>query len=109
MEATTERIVELRGLLGESIPDGGYASDTLFTDVEITRFLEMNPDVERAAYDGWRAKAAQLAGLVNVTDGAAVREFSDLHKQALDMVTLYSRASTGPTEGRSRVGRIVRR
>ena len=109
MEVTPEARNELRALLGEQIPEGDTAADTLFSDELIDSWLRSNPDLERAAYDGWRAKAAEMANLVNVTDGAAVREFSDLHEHALNMVRLYSRASSGPTEGRSRVGRIVRR
>ena len=108
MVAPPEQITALRALLGEQIPEGGTEADTLFSDELLSSWLLVNPDIERAAYDGWRAKAAEMANLVNVTDGAAVREFSDLHEHALNMVRLYQRSSAGPTEGRTRVGRIVR-
>lgn len=103
-----ESISELRLLLGESIPDGGVEGDTLFTDAQLEVILLASPNVERAAYDGWRAKAGMMANLVSVTDGAASREFSDLLTNATKMVALYLRSSQGPTEGRARVGRIVR-
>lgn len=109
MAATPDQISELRGMLGERIPQGGTSADTLFDDDQIVRWIESNPSLERAAFDGWRAKAAEFANLVSVTDGAASREFSDLLKNAKDMASLYQRSSDGPTEGRARVGRIVRR
>jgi len=99
----------LRGLLGEPIPDGGTAADTLFTDERIQDFLEIaGGDLDRAAYEGWREKAAQLSNLVDVTDGNASRKMSDLLDHANQMVKIYLRSSSGPTEGRTRVGRIIR-
>ncbi len=98
----------LRGLLGEDIPDGGSASDTLFRDEEIQRFLDDNPDIDRAAYEGWKVKAARLSNLVDTVDGNIARKFSQLLDNANDMVKIYLKASDGPTEGRTRVGRAVR-
>lgn len=100
---------QLRMILGETIPEGGTESDTMFTDAEIQQFLDSNPSQERAAYDGWLVKAARYANLVDVTEGNASRKMSDLHAHALDMVAQYRRASEGPTEGRTRIGRIRRR
>lgn len=107
--ATAEEITSLRYLLGEAIPEDGTEADTLFTDAQLAIWIDASPTLERAAYDGWRSKAAQFANLVTVTDGAASREFSDLLENARAMITLYQRSSAGPTEGRARVGRIVRR
>lgn len=99
----------LRDLLGEAIPEGGDESDTLFTDEKIDDLLSTaNGDVERAAYEGWRVKAAQLSDLVDLTEGNASRAMSDAHAHALDMVKHFQRASGGPTEGRTRIGRIRR-
>lgn len=99
----------LRGLLGEEIPEGGDESDTLFTDERIDDLLTMTGnDVERAAYEGWRIKAARLSDLVDITEGNASRAMSDAHAHALDMIKHYQRASGGPTEGRTRIGRIKR-
>lgn len=98
----------LRALLGEDIPDEGQAADTLFKDSEIQEFLDGTPNLDRAAYEGWRVKAARLSNLVDTTDGNIQRKFSQLLDHANDMVKLYSRTSSGPTEGRTRVGRAVR-
>lgn len=99
----------LRELLGEDIPTGGSADDTLFTDERIEDFLlDAGGDVERAAYIGWRAKAAKLATLVDTTEGNSQKKFSQMHEKSLEMIKLYSRISTGPTEGRARVGQIRR-
>jgi len=99
----------LRDLLGEPIPEDGTQADTLFTDERLKDFLDLaGGDVERAAFEGWRAKAAQLANLVDVADGNASRKMSDLLDNAEKMVRYYQRSSAGPTEGRTRIGRIVR-
>lgn len=99
---------ELRQLLGEDIPTGGSDADTLFKDEEILHYLEQNPDVERAAYQGWRVKAARLSNLVDTTEGNVQRKFSQLLDNANTMLRTYQRSSEGPTEGRTRVGRITR-
>lgn len=100
---------KLRALLGEDIPDGGDANDTLFSNEEIQRYLDDNPDsLERAAYDGWRVKAGRLSNLVDTTEGNIQRKFSQLATRAGDMVKLYAKSSSGATEGRTRVGRAVR-
>lgn len=100
---------KLRNLLGEPIPENGSAADTLFTDEDITALLEeTNNNIDRAAYEGWRTKAAHYANLVDVTDGNASRAMSDLLDNADKMAKSYLRSSDGPTEGRTRVGRIIR-
>lgn len=100
----------LRGLLGETIPDGGTPADTNFSEAQIDAWLTMaNFDIDRAAVEGWRNKAAMYANLVNVTEGNASRQMSDLHKHALDMVKAFSTSSSSLTAGRTRIGRIVRR
>ena len=104
----SEQIMELRLLIAEPIPPDGTEDDTLFTDAQLQLWIDASPNIERAAHDGWRTKAGLFANLVSVTDGAASREFSDLLTNAIRMVSLYSRSSQGATEGRARVGRIVR-
>ena len=99
---------QLRALLGEDIPDGGTAADTLFKDEEIQNFISTTNDLERAAYEGWRVKAARLSNLVDTTDGNIQRKFSQLLDHANDMIKVYVHASGGPTEGRTRMGRAVR-
>lgn len=100
---------ELRQLLGEVVPEGGTPDDTMFSDADVENFLaRAEGDLERAAYEGWRVKAAQLSNLVDTTEGNSSKKFSQLLSNADRMVKLYQRSSTGPTEGRTRVGRISR-
>lgn len=99
----------LRQFLGEDVPAGGSVDDTLFTNEEIQDLIDQaGNNLERAAYEGWRVKAARLASLVDTTEGNAQRKFSQLRASAESMIKLYQRSSEGPTEGRARVGRIVR-
>lgn len=102
---------KLRQLIGEMIPDGGTAADTLFTAEEIDDLLEgvdVATEMERAAFEGWRIKAAKLSNLVDNTEGNVQRKFSQLLDNAEAMLKIYQRASGGSTEGRTRVGRARR-
>lgn len=99
---------KLRELLGEEIPDGGSELDTLFKDERIQDLLNSSPDMDRAVLDGWKAKAAKLSNLVDTTEGNSQKKYSQLLDNAQDMIKLYARSSTGPTEGRTRIGRIRR-
>lgn len=100
---------QVRGLLGEAIPSGGSAADTMFSDEEIDDFLEKGfQEVEAAAYYGWREKAANYANLVTTNEGNAARELSDLHRQALRMMDRYVGYVPTPSRGRARLGKIVR-
>lgn len=99
----------LRELLGESIPDGESADSTLFSDGEIEDFLTQGAgNIERAAYEGWRVKAARLSNLVDTTEGNSQRKYSQLYTSAMEMIKMYARSSSGSTEGRARVGKITR-
>ena len=106
--ASSTEIKELRKLLGEPIPDGGNEDDTLFTGTELSTYIDDAPDMDRAALEGWRRKAAHFSNLVDVTDGNSTRAMSDLMSHAMDMVKMYTRSAGGPTEGRTRIGRIRR-
>lgn len=100
---------QVRSLIGESLPLSGLASDTMFSDDEVLDFLELGSgDVEAAAYYGWREKAANYANLVNVNEGNAARELSDLHRQALRMMDRYVAYIETPGRGRARMGNITR-
>jgi hypothetical protein len=70
---------------------------------------ESNGDPERAAAEVWRWKAARAAGMVDVVEGNASRAMSDLHGHAIAMVKQFENSTPGPTEGRTRIGRIRRR
>lgn len=99
----------LRALLGERKPPGGSDTETLFSDAQIEDLLVAAANnLERAAYEGWRIKQAEFANLVDTTEGNSQRKMSDLQEHAESMVKLYGRAAGGNTEGRTRIGRIVR-
>lgn len=99
----------LRALLGEAIPTGGDDADTMFSDDEITDLLEQGYDnAFVGAYYGWMEKAANYAALVNVNEGNAAREMSDLHRQAIRMADRYVGYVETPSRGRARMGNIVR-
>jgi len=107
--ATQAQITDVREMLGESVPQGGSEADTMFPNDRVTAWIDGSTSLEGAALSGWRAKAAHFANLVNVTDGAASREMSDLLDHALAMIKLYTGLSRGPAYGRSRVGKIIRK
>jgi hypothetical protein len=93
----------LRALLSDEDPDNYIVSDD-----QITELLAESDDLERAALGGWRIKAAYYSKLVDVTEGNASRKMSQLFDHALDMIKSYSGSRGGPTEGRTRIGKIVR-
>lgn len=98
----------LRLYLDDVAPTDG--TDPMFSDAELQLTLDnAHGDPERAAVEGWRWKAAKYAGLVDVTEGNASRAMSDMQEHALAMVLHFERSTTGPTEGRTRIGTIRRR
>jgi hypothetical protein len=101
---------KLRGLLGDTKPAGGSDADLFFTDDDVNNLIqESGGNMNRAAYEGWRLKAANYAELITITEGNAMRQMSDLHKHALDMIKHFETASSTLVMGRTRVGRIRRR
>src|SRR6186713_1260100 len=99
--ATAEEIVKLRSLLGEDVPEGGTEDDTLFADEELASYVDDTPSMERAAYEGWRVKAARLANLVDYTEGNSARKLSQALSNAEKMVKIFQRSAIGSTEGRA--------
>lgn len=105
--ATNAEIV--RQKLAETIPNGGTAADTMFSDAEITDLLSRNgDDVDKAVYEGWGIKAANFAGFVDSAEGTSKRSMSDLHQHALRMANSFNSSGTGST-GVTRIRPIVRR
>lgn len=95
-------------LLADPQPTDG--SDPQFTDTELQDLLsDAGDSPERAAADGWTILAARYSAMVDVTEGNASRAMSDMQEHALNMVKLFQKSSPGPTEGRTRIGRIRRR
>lgn len=102
----------LRQLLGEEIPSGGTEADTLFTNEQIQDFLtSSDDDLTAAAALGWRAKAAEVAGLVDISEGNASRSLGQVHKHALAMAEFYGGGdlTTGATARRTVIRKITRR
>lgn len=98
----------LRLLIDDPVPLDG--TDPMFEDPVLLDVLaQAGDDPERAAADAWVMKAAKYASMVDVTEGNASRAMSDLHAHALAMVKNFQKSSSGPTEGRTRIGRIRRR
>lgn len=99
----------VRALLGESVPVGGDETNTMFSDAEIDDFVEQGvDDVYASAYWGWIEKAANYSRLVDVNEGNAARSLSDLHRQALRMITRFEAYVPTPGRGRARMGNIIR-
>lgn len=101
-------VLELRENTGETIPEGGTAADTLFTEEQVERWITTTSSIEGAILKAWLVKQAYYSNLANVTDGAASRTFTDLFNHATQMVKQYTELAIGPTAGRTRVGKIVR-
>jgi hypothetical protein len=81
----------------------------MFSDDDIEDFLELGSnEVRAAAYYGWQEKAANYSNLVNVNEGNAARELSDLHRQALRMMDRFVAYVETPGRGRARMGNITR-
>lgn len=97
----------VREKIGEMIPEEGTEADTLFTDAQISVWIAASSSVNSAIASGWESKMAHWAGLVNVTDGAAARAFSDLFEHAR-LMSVYWGKKANPMAGRSRVGKIIR-
>lgn len=93
----------LRALLSDTDPDS-----YVVTDDQIDDLLAEGADIERAALGGWRIKAAYYSRLVDITEGNAARKMSQLFDHAQQMIKLYSGSRGGATEGRTRIGKIVR-
>lgn len=87
----------LRLYLGESIPSGGTDADTLFSNEDINELLEQTDSVEQAAALGWRAKAAELSRLVDVSEGPSKRYLQQRFENALAMSKQFGSPSSGTT------------
>lgn len=90
----------LRQRLGESYPEDGGEEDTFFLDVEITGLLARNNGgISAAAAEGWRIKAADFAGLMDVADGGSSRKLSQLFRHARQMSEYYESVVIAEEEG----------
>jgi hypothetical protein len=81
----------------------------MFSDREIEHFLGQGyGDPNAASYFGWLAKMANFANLVSVNEGNAMRELTELHRNASRMVTRYEGYAPAMGKGRARIGYISR-
>lgn len=98
----------LRLDIDDAMPTDG--SEPIFSDAQLLDALDQAyGNEERAAAIVWRWKAAMSADMVDVTEGNASRAMSDLQDHALGMVKHFEQSRSGPTEGRTTIGRIRRR
>lgn len=93
---TESTVRKVRRFLNETIPTGGEASDTGFSEQDISDLLEDASDIYAAAAQGWRLKAAtaaQGAGeLTKYTIGQETYERSsgsDYASYCLEMAKMY--------------------
>lgn len=108
-DPTEEQVNQIRRLLGERIPSGGTADDTLFSEDEIKEFFVLGEEnVNKSVYQGWLAKAAELSNLVDTAEGNYSRKFGQLLEHANAMVKYYGRISGGDPLVRTRIGTIHR-
>lgn len=89
------------------------ASDSDFTDADLQAVLtEKSDNVNRAAAQVWRLKAAKMADMVNITEGNSSRAWSQAYKQALEMAKTFDSLADGdsPSAGgpTARPRKIVR-
>lgn len=95
----------LRALLGELIPAGGTASDTLFSEDQIADLLDRHGSPEAALQEGMSIKSAILLTLVDTTEGSSIRKHSAAAKAAQSQLRLGATVAGGR---RTRVHQIER-
>lgn len=76
---------------GESIPEGGADTDTLFTDGQIQTFFDSCAQMVNAATAmAWRTKAAIFATQVDVVEGNSQRKMSQAYEAAKSQATFWA-------------------
>jgi hypothetical protein len=106
--ALTTAQSRLRMLLGERIPLNATDNETFFTNEEIADLLTNNgDDLNAAALEGWTAKLAEFAKLVDREETGSSKKFSQMFKHAQAMVDKYGEIVTDTTA--ASVGHVVGR
>lgn len=112
MQPTAALRETLRRKVGESIPEGGSAADTMLSETAVDAILTNASDMNHAIIDAWESKLAAWSNLVDVTDGAASRKLGDLMEHAEAMIKYYrgvvAEGDSGPRSSRTRIGKIIR-
>ena len=106
MQVTEQLLAEARLMLGEVVVDG-ETDESLISDEQLSSWFDQADSIDYVLLRGWQAKEANWANLVNVVDGAAARNFSDLMAHATEKVAYYNQRLYGRS-GRARVGKIIR-
>lgn len=99
MAAPTPDALAVRAYLGERIPDGGTATDTLFSDAEIAELLDEQGSVAAAVADGWVRKAATYANLTNVSDRGRSMTLGQLRDNAQRQAEWWQRQADAGAAG----------
>lgn len=97
----------LRNLLGEVIPSGGSASDTLFSDETIEDLLDRYDTVQSCLAEAWDIKASALADLVDTSEGDSKRAMSQAFKNAQERAKHFQ-GSEGSSAPSTRIASITR-
>lgn len=84
--ATIDDVARLRRLTNEP-------TTTVYGDLDLSGYIDGVENVELAAAEVWREKAARYAGLVDTTEGSSSRKMSQLRDAALKMAELYGGAT----------------
>lgn len=88
-------VERLRALLGETIPQGGTPSDTLFTEDQIQDLLDRHGSPSAAQGEGLNIKAAYFLTMVDTTEGSSTRKHSAAHKAALSQMRTVNTTAGG--------------
>lgn len=88
--ADQSEITRLRLLIGEPEDTAPWTDDVL------SGIIDESEDLDVAALQVWEAKAASAASMVDTTESGSSRRMSQLHDQALKMVSYY-RGRTDPS------------
>jgi hypothetical protein len=90
----------LRLYLADPVTDRrGQEITPFFDDPTLNDLLDrVGGDEYAAASEGWRIKAADVAGWVNVDVDNSSFSLSDAHKHAMDMVEMYESLSASSGE-----------
>jgi hypothetical protein len=81
-----------------------------YSDSELGVLVDAN-GVAGASAIVWEQKAARYAGLVNVSEAGASHSFSDLHKNAINMASVFGKQTdvvSGVVSSRTKVRKIER-
>lgn len=99
----------LRTRVGEPIPLGGTAADTLFSDLEIRDLLFRNgDDVDDCMVEAWEIKAAKLSTLVDISEGDQRRSLSQAYTAALKQAEYFKKHDSSSSGPRTSIHRIDR-